>query len=161
MSTLPSPHAMTSDLQGTALVGLRYALIPVHGYGIAGATAARMLDPDGSGAARLLQPGEPIPYGARPVLLAETTVYGAQCVEQMLRNWAGLPRPWLLLISDAPVRPVPAARYRFRALQSRLAGTARVPYLPVLRTVDGADEALQHKDVRAAAEKLRRQMEGK
>ncbi|MGZ3103482.1 hypothetical protein [Streptomyces sp. H72] len=145
----------------SAPVGLRHALIPVHGYGIAGAVVSRMLDPQGEGTARLLHPNESIPYGALPVLLAETTVYGASCVEQMLRNWtSGLPRPWLVLVSDAPVRPVPAARYRVRALESRLAGVARVPYLPVLRTVEGADEALEHKDVRAAAEKLRRQMEG-
>ncbi|MFJ7242638.1 hypothetical protein ACIQWB_36710 [Streptomyces olivaceus] len=121
-----------------------------------------MLDPDGAGVARLLHPSEPIPYGALPVLLAETTVYGASCVEHMLRAWStGLPRPWLVLVSDAPARPVPAARYRIRALEGRLAGVARVPYLPVLRTVEGADEALEYKNVRAAAETLRRQMEGK
>ncbi|MET7887811.1 hypothetical protein [Streptomyces avermitilis] len=153
-------HSVTSTPQ--AAVGLRYALIPVHGYGIAVATAARMLDPDGSGAARLLHPNEGVPYGSRPVLLAETTVYGATCVEHMMRNWStALPRPWLVLISDAPAPAVPAARYRFRALGSRLAGTATVPYLPVLRTVEGADEALEHKDVKAAAQKLRRQIEGK
>lgn len=145
-----------------APVGLRYALIPVHGYGIAGAVVSRMLDPEGGGTARLLHPNEFVPYGARPVLLAETTVYGATCVEHMLRSWTtSLPRPWLVLVSDAPARPVPAARYRIRALEGRLAGVARVPYLPVLRTVEGADEALEYKDVRVAAERLRRQMEGK
>ncbi|PJE97106.1 hypothetical protein CUT44_14070 [Streptomyces carminius] len=96
------------------------------------------------------------------MLLADTTVYGATCVEHVLRSWpAELPRPWLVLVSDAPAAPVPAARYRIRALGGRLAGAATVPYLPVLRTVEGADEALEHKDVRVAAEKLRRQMEGK
>ncbi|MFE7212486.1 hypothetical protein ACFU93_21330 [Streptomyces sp. NPDC057611] len=154
-SEAPIPQAATP-------VALRFALIPVHGYGIAVATVARMLDPEGTGTARMLHPQEPIPYGARPVLLAETTVYGAVCVEHMLRNWtSSLPRPWLVLISDAPARPVPAARYRFRALQARLAGTATVPYLPVLRAVEGADEALEHKDVMAAAQKLRQTMEGK
>ncbi|MFJ8195204.1 hypothetical protein ACIQ8D_36545 [Streptomyces sp. NPDC096094] len=120
-----------------------------------------MLDPRSEGTARLLHPNEAIPYGALPVLLAETTVYGASCVEYLLRAWtSGLPRPWLVLVSDAPARPVPAARYRVRALQSRLAGVTRVPYLPVLRTVESADEALEQKDVRVAAEKLRHQMEG-
>ncbi|MFH8242634.1 hypothetical protein ACSLFT_22485 [Streptomyces sp. G6] len=147
--------------QPGAAVALRYALIPVHGYGIAGAVVARMLDPETGGAARLLHPHEQVPYGARPVLLAETTVYGASCVEHMLREWtAGLPRPWLVLISDAPARPVAAARYRIRALGGRLAGVSRVPYLPVLRTVESVDEAVEHKDVAAAAVKLRRQMEG-
>ncbi|MGW3100019.1 hypothetical protein ACWDCC_42015 [Streptomyces sp. NPDC001102] len=141
---------------------LRYALIPAHGYGIAVATVARMLDPDGVGLARVVQPSETIPYQAKPVLLAETTVYGAVCVENMLRQWpTGIPRPWLVLVADAPARPVAAARYRFRALGSRVLGTAHVPYLPVLRTVEGPDEALEYKDVKVAAEKLRRQMEGK
>jgi hypothetical protein len=45
-------------------------------------------------------------------------------------------------------------------LEGRLAGVARVPYLPVLRTVREPEEALEHKDVRAAAKKLRRTMEG-
>ncbi|GGV29960.1 hypothetical protein GCM10010260_83170 [Streptomyces filipinensis] len=80
----------------------------------------------------------------------------------MLRGWTtALPRPWLVLIADAPVRPVRAARYRYKALEGRLAGTAIVPYLPVLRAVEGAEEALQHTDVQAAAVKLRRQLEGK
>ncbi|MFG2884878.1 hypothetical protein ACGFYV_21750 [Streptomyces sp. NPDC048297] len=121
-----------------------------------------MLDPQQVGAARMLQPGEALPYGVKPVLLAATTVYGAVCVEHMLRSWAaGLPRPWLVLISDAPVRPVQAARYRVRALQSRLAGVSTVPYLAVLRAVEGAEQALEDKDVVAAAHRLRREMEGK
>ncbi|POX58828.1 hypothetical protein C3492_35420 [Streptomyces sp. Ru62] len=121
-----------------------------------------MLDPEASGAARLLHAGESLPYGARPVLLADTTVYGAVSVERMLRAWTtALPRPWLLLIADAPMRPAAAARYRFRALRSRLAGIATVPYLPALRAVEGANEALKDKDVMAAAAKLRREMEGK
>ncbi|GKQ36556.1 hypothetical protein [Streptomyces sp. A012304] len=157
-----STHPVTPTAGNTAPVALRFALIPVHGYGLEGATVARMLDPQGSGQARLLHPGEAVPYGARPVLLAETTVYSATCVEHMIRGWStGLPRPWLVLISDAPARPAPAARYLFRALGSRLAGTATVPYLPVLRSVESADEALQDKDVKAAAERLRRQMEGR
>lgn len=142
-------------------VALRYALIPVHGYGIAVATVARMLDNDTDGArARLLSPSEPIPYGAQPVLLAETTVYGAHQVEAMLTRWGSLPKPWLVLISDAPTRPVPDARYLVRALEGRLAGVARVPYLPVLRAVKDPDEALEHKSVLTAAERLRRTMEG-
>lgn len=136
---MTGPVGATSP-QGSAPVGLRHALIPVHGYGIAGVTVARMLDSEGGGTARLLHPNEALPYGALPVLLAETTVYGATCVEQILGNWTTqlLLRPWLVLVSDAPARPVPEARYRIRALGSRLAGVARVPYLPVLRTVEGA-----------------------
>ncbi|OEJ20838.1 hypothetical protein AR457_41965 (plasmid) [Streptomyces agglomeratus] len=120
-----------------------------------------MLDGDAGGAkARILAPGELIPYGAQPVLVSETTLYGATCVEEMLLRWS-LPKPWLVLVADAPARPVADARYLVRALESRLAGVARLPYLPVLRAVKGPGEALEHKDVRTAAVKLRRTMEGK
>ncbi|MFI1285140.1 hypothetical protein ACH4U5_31020 [Streptomyces sp. NPDC020858] len=125
------------------------------------ATVAQMLDDEAGGErARIMAPSEAIPYGAEPVLLAESTVYGMTCVEQLLLRWGPLPKPWLVLVSDAPARPVPDARYLLRALGGRLAGVARVPYLPVLRAVKGPDEALEHKDVLAAAEKLRRAMEG-
>ncbi|MFF3578598.1 hypothetical protein [Streptomyces mirabilis] len=154
-------QSVTSTPGSGTAVGLRYALIAVQGYGIAEATVERMLDPEGVGVARVLAPGEPIPYGSQPVLLAQTTVWGAVKVEEMLRVWGPLPKPRLVLIADAPARPVAAARYRFRALEGRLAGTATVPYLPILRAVEGATEALEHKDVLAAAGKLRRTMEGK
>ncbi|MFF9070532.1 hypothetical protein ACF09E_34820 [Streptomyces sp. NPDC014891] len=157
MSTYQVPAAPASHTAGA----LRYALIPVHGIGIAVATVARMLDGDADGErARVLSPGETIPYGAQPVLVAETTLYGATCVEQVLARWGSLPRPWLVWIADAPARPVADARYLVRALEGRLAGVARVPYLPVLRAVKGPDEALEHKDVLSAAEKLRRTIGG-
>ncbi|MDG5807959.1 hypothetical protein P9869_35990 [Streptomyces ossamyceticus] len=121
-----------------------------------------MLDPDDTGTARILAAGESIPYGALPVLLADTTVYSAVCVEQMLLAWhTALPKPWLVLVSDAPTRAVPEARYRFRALGARLAGMTRISYLPSLRTVESAESAMQHKDVQGAAVKLRRHIEGK
>ncbi|UUY52305.1 hypothetical protein NRK68_34055 (plasmid) [Streptomyces yangpuensis] len=121
-----------------------------------------MLDDDGDGAqARVVMPAEPIPYGAQPVLLTESTVYGVTCVEELLLRWGPLPKPWLVLISDAPTRPVADARFVVRALEGRLAGVARIPYLPVLRAVKGPDEAMEHKDVQAAAAKLRRTMEGR
>nr|BAW81985.1 hypothetical protein [Streptomyces lavendulae] len=140
---------------------LRYALIPVHGYGIAVATVARMLDDGTTGRARVLPPGTALPYGAHPIVLAETTVYGVSCVEAVLRGWGThLPKPWLVLVSDAPARPVADVRYAVRALGARLAGVATVPYLPVLRAVKEPDEALEFKDVQAAAGKLRRALEG-
>ncbi|MFD4865270.1 hypothetical protein [Streptomyces sp. NPDC058412] len=120
-----------------------------------------MLDGDAGGErARVLAPSESIPYGAQPLLLAESTVYGLTCVEQLLQRWGPLPKPWLVLVSDAPARPVSDARYLLRALGGRLAGVATVPYLPVLRAVKGPDEAMEHKDVLAAAARLRRTIEG-
>jgi hypothetical protein len=146
---------------GSAAPIVHYAVIPVHGFGISVATVARMLDGDaGEKRARVLAPAEPLPYGAEPVLVAETTVYGATCVEELLRRWGALPKPWLVWVSDAPARPVADARYLIRALEGRLAGVVRVPYLPVLRAVKGPDEAMEHKDVLTAARKLRRAIEG-
>lgn len=142
---------------------LRYAIIPVHGFDITVATVTRMLDEDGTGRrARALHSGEPVPYGAQPVLIGATTVYATVSVEHMLRGWhTGVPRPWLVLVADVPAAPAPAARFRLRALQGRLAGIAQVPYLPVLRAVEGPEEAMKHQDVMNAAGKLRRQLEGK
>lgn len=143
-------------------VDLRYALMPVDGNGIAVATVAAMLD-DGSGGrrARVLAPGEVLPYGTAPVLVTDTTLHGVTRLEETLRNWGPLPKPWLVWVADAPAGPVQDARYLVRALEGRLAGVARLPYLPVLRAVKGADEALEYRSVQTAAAKLRRTIEGK
>ncbi|APY87576.1 hypothetical protein DCW30_22030 [Streptomyces alfalfae] len=127
-------------------------------------TIAAMLDADEQWGqvARSLRPGEAIPLGALPVLVADTTVYGTLRVEQMLQAWdARLPKPWLVWTADAPMRPAPDARLRIRALQGRLAGVSPVPYLPVLRTVERPDQALEHRSVQAAAAKLRASLERK
>ncbi|WP_327332924.1 hypothetical protein [Streptomyces anulatus] len=156
MTTQP----LTTTPVNAERVVLRYALMPVDGNGIAVATVSRMLDDGANGArARILAPGEQVPYGVAPVLVADTTLYAATRVQDTLLRWGQMPRPWLVLVSDAPVRPVADARFLIRGLGSRLAGVARVPYLPVLRAVSGADEALEHKDVRAAADRLRAAME--
>jgi hypothetical protein len=95
------------------------------------------------------------------VLVTDTTLYGVQRLEETLMRWGPLPRPWLVWVADAPTRPVQDARFTVRALQGRLAGVARLPYLPVLRAVKGPEEALQYKDVQTAAARLRREIEGK
>ncbi|MFD4555243.1 hypothetical protein ACFWP5_13150 [Streptomyces sp. NPDC058469] len=156
-------QSVTSTPGAGTPVALRYALMPVdNGFGIAVVTVAKMLDNDAGGArARILAYGEQIPYGASPVLVADTTLYSAQMVEQTLQRWGSLPRPWLVWVADSPARPVQDARFLVRALEGRLAGVAKVPYLPVLRAVKGPDEALEYRDVRSAAEKLRRTIEGK
>lgn len=141
---------------------LRYALMPVDGNGISVATVAAMLDNGAGGTrARVLAPGEVLPYGTAPVLVTDTTVYGVRRLEETMLRWGPLPRPWLVWMADAPTRPVQDARFTIRALEGRLAGVARLPYLPVLRTVKGPDEALEYKDVQTAAARLRRTLEGK
>lgn len=142
---------------------LRYALIAAHGCDIAMLTVEAMLNDghEAGEAARYLASGAPLPMGARPVIVADATVHGAIRVEQLLRLWpAELPRPYLITVADAPSGPPSAARYRIRALGARLVGTARVPYLPVLRTVTDPAEAMTHQDVNTAAMKLRRHLEG-
>lgn len=138
----------------------KYVVIPALGYGLEVPLVVRMLDPESIGMARLLRPGEVIPYGAQPVLLCPTTAYGAVCLEHTMRSWSPhVPRPWLVLVADAPAPPAAAARYRFRALRSRLVGVTTIPYLPALRGAESAEAAMQHKDVQAAGVHLRRQIE--
>ncbi|MEW1926421.1 hypothetical protein [Streptomyces sp. NPDC088360] len=141
---------------------LKYGIVPVQGEGLLSATVSRMLDADdGTGRlSRSLMPGEPLPLGALAVLVADTTVYGTLRVEQLLRQWdPRVPRPWLVWVADAPARPAPAARFRIRALQARLAGVSQLPYLGVLRMVETPDEAMADKDVQSAAATLRRAIE--
>ncbi|MEU9757528.1 hypothetical protein AB0D90_31115 [Streptomyces althioticus] len=142
---------------------LRYALMPLDGNGIAVATVAAMLDNGAGGAqARVLGPGQVLPYGTVPVLVTDTTVYGVTRLNETLLRWgSSMPKPWLVWMADAPASPVQDARFTIRALEGRLAGVARLPYLPVLRAVRGPEEALEHKDVQTAAARLRRTIEGK
>ncbi|MEV4000514.1 hypothetical protein AB0K62_33395 [Streptomyces halstedii] len=152
---------MTTELSSeTTVHGLRYVLIAAHGCDVAMLTVEAMLDQDGAGAARYLPAGAPLPMGALPVIVADSTVYGMVRVEQLLQIWpADLPRPYLITVADAPAGPPPAARCRIRALGGRLAGAAQAPYLPVLRTVGDPSESMDHQDVVAAAAKLRRHLE--
>lgn len=139
----------------------RYALFGAHGCSLAMAVVPYLLADGKPGIAHYPARGEPLPMGVRPVVVADTTVYGAVCVERMIHAWpADMPRPWLVLTAEAPIPSPPAARFRIRALGARLAGTATLPYLPVLRTVADPAEALEHKPVQAAAVRLRRNLEG-
>ncbi|MFE4394557.1 MULTISPECIES: hypothetical protein [Streptomycetaceae] len=142
-----------------------YGLMPVHGYDIASAVVLQMLNGgDGRGLpARGLGPGEPVPYGVQPVLVAPSTVYGTVQVEAIVRSWPAdtVPKPWLVVVADVPAKPAAAARYRLRALGGRLAGTVFLPYLPALRSVARAEDALADAAVARAAARLRTQMEGK
>lgn len=142
--------------------GLRYGLMLAAGWTIGMGIVQHMLADGDEETARFLKSGEPLPMGVAPVIVADTTVYGSVCVEHMLRTgWSvHLPRPWVVLVSDVPAPPPAAVTYRIRALGARIAGTATVPYLPVLRTVETSAEAMEHKDVLAAGRKLRRHIEG-
>lgn len=153
-----------APVQRTRIVPL-YGVMPVHGYDIASAVVLRMLNGEDSRGTRAcgLGPGEPVPYGVQPVLVTPSTVYGVAAVEAIVQGWPTgvVPRPWLVVVADVPARPAPAARYRLRALGGRLVGTAFLPYLPVLRSVERAEDALADAVVARAATRLRAQLEGK
>ncbi|NWF30875.1 hypothetical protein HW130_32305 [Streptomyces sp. PKU-EA00015] len=91
--------------------------------------------------------------------MARSTAYGMQEAVRLIGGWhSGVPRPHLVIVRDAPL-PLPrAAVYRMRAIRPRVLGIAQVPYLVGLREVDSPTEALDHRAVRKAARKLRRQL---
>ncbi|GGQ17895.1 MULTISPECIES: hypothetical protein [Streptomyces] len=73
---------------------LRYALFGAHGCSVAMAAVPYLLADGDPGAARFLAAGEPLPMGVQPVIVADTTVYGAVGVERLVRFWSpSLPRP--------------------------------------------------------------------
>lgn len=136
---------------------------PKHGFAVMGAhggsgmtTVVRLLDPTGQGWAVELPPGQHLPHGYIPVVTTRSTAYGLHRTQELLTRWhPGIPRPWLVVIRDAPLRPPLPARYRMRAITSRTLGVTEVPYLYRLRTVDDAAEALTYRPVAKAARQLR------
>ncbi|WP_344535935.1 hypothetical protein [Streptomyces albiaxialis] len=115
------------------------------------------LDPATTGNAIELTPGSQLPLYYMPVLVAQSTAFGMKRAAEMLGNWhPDLPRPWLVVVRDAPMAPPRPAKYRLRAIGSRVLGVAEVPYLYRLRGVDSPAEALEYRAVSRAAERLRR-----
>ncbi|WP_033286949.1 hypothetical protein [Streptomyces sp. NRRL F-525] len=73
-----------------------------------------------------------------------------------MNHWhPSVPRPYLVVIRDAPLRPPMPVRYRLRTLAPKTLGIAHVPYLYRLRTVDDTAEALTDAPVSRAARELR------
>ncbi|MEV7442871.1 hypothetical protein AB0O22_17235 [Streptomyces sp. NPDC091204] len=64
---------------------LRYALVAAHGCTVAMSVVPYLLADGDPGVARFLASGEPLPMGVRPVIVADTTVYGSVCVERLMR----------------------------------------------------------------------------
>lgn len=132
-----------------------FAVLGAHG-GAGVSTVVRLLDPTGQGSAIELPPGAPLPQNYIPVVVTRSTAYGLRRTGELLNRWhPHIPRPWLVVVRDAPLRPPLPVRYRTRALQSRTLGVADVPYLYRLRLVDDPAEALSHRPVAEAGRKLR------
>ena len=136
---------------------------PQHGLAVMGAhggagisTVVRLLDPQSQGWARELSPGQHLPQQFIPVVVTRSTAYGLHKTQDLLNHWhPSVPRPYLVVIRDAPLRPPMPVLYRLRTLAPKTLGIAHVPYLYRLRTVDDTAEALTDAPVSKAARELR------
>jgi hypothetical protein len=132
----------------------RFAVIGAHG-GAGTSTVTAMLDPTRLGVAVEVSAGVSA-AGRHPVLVARGTAYGTARAAELMADWPPRwPRPWLVLVADAPGDPPPAARFRLRVLSGRLTGVARLSYLHRLRCVDDPLEALTDRRVARVAARLR------
>ncbi len=142
----------------SALVGSptrHFAVMGAHG-GAGVSTVVRLLDPAERGSAVELAPGAQLSQHYIPVVVARSTAYGLARTGDLLTRWhPGVPRPWLVIVRDAPLRPPLPVRYRARALASRTLGIAHVPYLYRLRCTDNPGDALSDKAVKRASRGLR------
>lgn len=119
-------------------------------------TVVRLLDPQSQGWAVELHHGDHLPHNYIPVVVTRSTAYGLHRTQDLLNRWhPGTPRPYLVVIRDAPLRlPLPV-RYRLRTVAPKTLGIAHVPYLYRLRLVDNTAEALTDAPVSRAARELR------
>ncbi|MFP8906169.1 hypothetical protein [Streptomyces atacamensis] len=119
-------------------------------------TVVRLLDPERTGNVMELPYGQHLPHQYIPVVVTRSTAYGLHRTKELLTAWhPGVPRPWLVVVRDAPLPTPGPARYRLRALSGRTLGVAHVPYLHRLRLVDDAAEALTDRAVSRASRALR------
>jgi hypothetical protein len=115
-----------------------------------------MLDPQGQGFAMELPRGKHLPQHYTPVVVVRSTAYGLNRAGSTLQLWhPQVPRPWLVIVGDAPLRPPTAVRYRTRVLAGRTLGIVHVPYLHHLRSADTVADALSYRPVAKAARALR------
>ncbi|MGW1839635.1 hypothetical protein [Streptomyces sp. NPDC002067] len=100
--------------------------------------------------------GEAVPTGYVPVVVARSTAYGMQSAAHLLGNWhPSIPRPWLVIVKDAPLTAPKPVIFRRHTLQRRVLGIADVPYLPQMRVAEKPEDVLDQKAVQKAAHQLR------
>ncbi|WP_017541540.1 hypothetical protein [Nocardiopsis halophila] len=103
---------------------------------------ARLLDGPELGA-HVLEAGQALPRGERPVIVAPSTAHDIGAAARMLGSWQlHLPLPVLLVAADAPVPMPRIAAHRIRTLEKRVRAVVHLPYLPRLREVDDPLECL-------------------
>lgn len=132
-----------------------FSVIGAHG-GAGTTTVTHWLDPQGETGTMELIPGSHLQPGYTPVVVARSTAYGVHAAVQLLGRWhPDVPRPFLVVVRDAPL-PLPRpVSYRLTAIKSRVLGIAEVPYLVQLRDAHKPSEAMQHRAVQKAAGHLR------
>ena len=140
-----------------------FAILAAHGG--AGASTARGLlelahpDHDRPDAFELTA-GSPLPASADPVLVARGSAAGLGAAARVLATWhPAVPRPWLVVMADAPAMAPFPARYRLRALSGQVRSVIGVPFLWPLRAVDQVSEAASSRSVLRAARALRDALE--
>ncbi|MCX5199685.1 hypothetical protein OOK31_38410 [Streptomyces sp. NBC_00249] len=92
-------------------------------------------------------------------MVCRSTSGGLAAAVQLIGSWhPDVPRPYLVVVGDAPLRLPRAARYRMKTLGPRVLGITEVPYLVRLRDVDTPADGLAHRPVQKAARALRRSL---
>lgn len=135
-----------------------FGVVGAHG-GAGTSTVTRWLDPDGSGGTVELHKGSQLPPHYIPVVVCRSTAFGLASAVQFIGGWhPDVPRPYLVVVRDAPLRLPRSAGYRMKAVRPRVLGVAEVPYLVRLREVDTPASGLDHRAVQKAACNLRRQL---
>lgn len=135
-----------------------FGVMGAHG-GAGTSTITRWLDPDGSGGTFELAKGSHLPPNYTPLVVCRSTAFGLANAVQLIGAWhPDVPRPYLVVVGDAPLRLPRAARYRMRTVRPGVLGIAEVPYLVRLREADTPADGLAHRPVQKAARSLRRQL---
>ncbi|MCY0961810.1 hypothetical protein [Streptomyces sp. H27-H5] len=92
-------------------------------------------------------------------MVCRSTAFGLASAVQLIGAWhPDVPRPYLVVVRDAPLRLPRAASYRTKTLRPRVLGIVEVPYLVRLREADTPADGLTHRPVQKAAGALRRQL---
>ncbi|MFD5372087.1 hypothetical protein [Streptomyces sp. NPDC127103] len=135
-----------------------FGVVGAHG-GAGTSTITRWLDPDSLGGTFELATGSQLPPDYIPVVVCQSTAFGMANAVQLLGSWhPDVPRPYLVVVRDAPLSLPRATRYRMRAVKPRVFEIVEVPYLVRLRELDTPAEGLDHKAVRKAARTLRQRL---
>ncbi|WP_438297855.1 hypothetical protein [Streptomyces sp. HUAS TT7] len=135
-----------------------FYVMSAHG-GSGASTVTHWLDPDGSSGTMEPGPDSRLPLNYTPLVVARSTGFGLQQAVRLIGRWhPEVPRPFLVIVQDAPLRLPKPVVYRLTAIRPRVLGVVHVPYLVRLREADSPADGLAHRDVQKAASRLRRDL---